>query len=90
MKASTNWIFDLCPALREKGVTVQMLAHKFAHAGIAVDGVHKYGEGAEACVLAQVVSFRPHPSRAQLKLVTVDVGTRQQEVVCGAPNVPEP
>jgi phenylalanyl-tRNA synthetase beta chain len=89
MKASTNWIFDLCPALREKGVTVGTLAHKFAHAGIAVDGVHKYGEGAEACVLAQVVSMRPHPSRGQLNLVTVDVGGgKTQEVVCGAPNVP--
>ncbi|MEO7113649.1 MAG: phenylalanine--tRNA ligase subunit beta, partial [Polyangiaceae bacterium] len=74
----------------EKGVTVQMLAHKFAHAGLAVDGVHKYGEGAEACVLAQVVSTRPHPSRGQLNLVTVDVGGgKTQEVVCGAPNVPD-
>ncbi len=90
MKASTNWIFDLCPALREKGVTAEKLAHKFAHAGIAVDGVHKYGEGAEACVLAQVVSMKPHPSRAQLRLVTVDVGGgKTQEVVCGAPNVPD-
>lgn len=90
MKASTNWIFDLCPALREKGVTVEKLAHKFAHAGIAVDGVHKYGEGAESCILAAVVSTKPHPSRGQLKLVTVDIGgSKTQEVVCGAPNVPE-
>ena len=91
MKASTNWIFDLCPALREKSVTVESLAQKFRFAGLAVDSVHKYGEGADACVIAQVVSTRAHPSRAQLKLVTVDVGNgKQQEVVCGAPNVPDP
>lgn len=91
MKASSNWIFELCPALREKGVTAAELAHKFAFAGIAVDGVTKYGEGAEACVVAEVVSMRPHPSRNQLRLVTVNVGGgKQQEVVCGAPNVPDP
>src|SRR5450432_2288282 len=91
MKASTNWIFDLCPALREKGVTPASLAHKFAHAGLAVDGVTKYGEGAETCIVAQVVSMKPHPTRPQLRLVTVDVGGgKQQEVVCGAPNVPDP
>ncbi len=94
MKASANWIFELCPALRENGVTADSLAHKFAFAGLAVDGVVKYGEGAESCVVAEVVSMRPHPSRGQLRLVTVRVesgaGGKTQEVVCGAPNVPDP
>ena len=90
MKASSNWIFELCPQLRENGVTAESLAHKFAFAGLAVDGVMKYGEGADACVVAEVVSMRPHPSRNQLRLVTVDVGGRTQGVVCGAPNVPDP
>ncbi|HEX7667804.1 MAG TPA: phenylalanine--tRNA ligase subunit beta, partial [Polyangiaceae bacterium] len=90
MKASSNWIFELCPALREKGVTAEALADKFAFAGLAVDGVHHYGKGAEACIVAAVVSMRPHPSRGQLRLVTVDVGGKTQEIVCGAPNVPDP
>ena len=34
---------------------------------------------------------RPHPTKSGLRLVTVDRGGgAQQEVVCGAPNVPEP
>ncbi len=49
-----------------------------------------YALGAEACVVASVVSTRQHPSRTGLRLVTVDRGGAQQEVVCGAPNVPEP
>lgn len=91
MKASSNWIFELCPALRDKGVTAEALATKFAFAGLAVDGVHHYGKGADACIVAEVVSLRPHPSRGQLRLVTVNVGGgKTQEIVCGAPNVPDP
>jgi phenylalanyl-tRNA synthetase beta chain len=35
--------------------------------------------------------MRPHPQKSGLRLVTVDRGGgTQQEIVCGAPNVPEP
>jgi phenylalanyl-tRNA synthetase beta chain len=33
---------------------------------------------------------RPHPSKSGLRLVTVDRGGATQELVCGAPNVPDP
>ncbi|HEY8073173.1 MAG TPA: phenylalanine--tRNA ligase subunit beta, partial [Labilithrix sp.] len=41
-------------------------------------------------VVARVTGVRPHPSKSGLRLVTVDRGGGQQEVVCGAPNVPDP
>jgi phenylalanyl-tRNA synthetase beta chain len=86
MKASHRWLSQLVPGLPNP----KELADKLTHAGIEVEGLHAYGAGTEACVVAWVVSSRPHPSKSQLKLVTIDRGGTTQEVVCGAPNVPEP
>ncbi|HEY1691383.1 MAG TPA: phenylalanine--tRNA ligase subunit beta [Polyangiaceae bacterium] len=86
MKASVRWLRELCPGLPDDPAAI---AARFTAAGLEVEGTHAYGLGAEACVAAAVVSTRPHPSRTGLRLVTVDRGGAQQEVVCGAPNVPE-
>jgi len=89
VKASYNWIRELVPGLR---ATPEELAARFTAAGLAVDGLRAYGAGIEPCLVAKVVGVRPHPSRSGLRLVTVDAGPSRaaQEVVCGAPNVPEP
>jgi phenylalanyl-tRNA synthetase beta chain len=87
MKASVRWLRELCPQLPDDP---NALAARLTAAGIAVDAVVPFGLAAEACVVARVVSTRPHPSRSGLRLVTVDNGAGQQEVVCGAPNVPDP
>jgi phenylalanyl-tRNA synthetase beta chain len=86
MKASVRWLRELCPELPDDAAAI---AARLTSAGLEVEGTEAFGLGAEACIVARVVSSRPHPSRAGLRLVTVDRGTAQQEVVCGAPNVPE-
>ena len=87
MKASLRWLRELCPQLPEDAAVI---AARLTAAGVEVEATHAYGLGAEACLVASVVSTRPHPSRAGLRLVTIDRGRAQQEIVCGAPNVPEP
>jgi phenylalanyl-tRNA synthetase beta chain len=87
MKASVRWLRELCPQLPDDA---KALAERFTAAGLEVEGTTAFGLGAEACVVAAVVSTRPHPSRSGLRLVTVDAGTAPQEIVCGAPNVPDP
>jgi phenylalanyl-tRNA synthetase beta chain len=87
MKASVRWLRELCPQLPDDPAA---LAARLTAAGLEVEGTAAYGLGAEACVIASVVSTRPHPSRSGLRLVTIDRGGAQQEVVCGAPNVPDP
>jgi phenylalanyl-tRNA synthetase beta chain len=37
--------------------------------------------------VGQVVGLSPHPNADRLRLATVDLGTDQQTVVCGAPNL---
>jgi phenylalanyl-tRNA synthetase beta chain len=87
MKASVRWLRELCPSLPDDAAAI---AARLTSGGLEVETTHAFGLGAEACVLAAVVSSRPHPSRSGLRLVTVDRGGAQQEIVCGAPNVPEP
>ena len=87
MKASVRWLRELCPQLPDDA---NAIAERFTAAGLEVEAAHEFGSGSSACVVARVVSTRPHPSRSGLRLVTVDAGRSRQEVVCGAPNVPEP
>ncbi len=85
MKASFGWLRALVPGLPD----AKVVATRLTSAGLEVEAISEFGSGAEACVLAWVVSSRPHPSKSGLKLVTVDRGGGVQEVVCGAPNVPD-
>ena len=87
MKASYNWLRELVPQLT---ATPAELAAKLTGAGLEVEGMTEYGEASEACLVVRVESIRPHPSKSGLRLVTVDRGGAKQEVVCGAPNVPDP
>lgn len=87
MKASYNWLRALLPGL---GASAQELAARFTFAGLEVEGLSEYGAGTETLVVAEVRKIEPHPSRAKLRLVTVERGGGEQRVVCGAPNVPEP
>jgi phenylalanyl-tRNA synthetase beta chain len=91
MRASYRWIAALVPGLT---ASPRELADRLTAAGLEVEGVTEYGAAATACVVAEVVSTRPHPTKSGLRLVTVDrTGDDRAprlEVVCGAPNVPEP
>ncbi|MDB4936698.1 MAG: Phenylalanyl-tRNA synthetase beta chain [Labilithrix sp.] len=86
MKASYNWLKELVPQLT---ASPKELAARLTGAGLEVEGILEYGAASEACIVSRVVSTRPHPTKSGLRLVTVDRGNAQQEVVCGAPNVPE-
>src|SRR5690349_20848431 len=89
MKASCLWLKELVPAM-DRAITPREIATRFTQAGLEVEGISEYGAGARACVLVRVTGVRPHPTKSGLRLVTVDRGGASQEVICGAPNVPEP
>src|ERR1700685_3792377 len=88
MKASYRWIRALVPLLTASPAE---LAERFTMAGLEVEGLSTYGEGALGCVVARVVAKKPHPTKSGLTLVEADSGaTPTLEIVCGAPNVPDP
>lgn len=87
MKASCNWLRELLPGLPDDPAEI---ARRLTGAGLEVEGTSEFGAASRVCVVAKVTGVRPHPSKSGLRLVTVDRGGASQEVVCGAPNVPEP
>jgi tRNA-binding EMAP/Myf-like protein len=86
MKASHTWLRELVPALPDDP---QIIKQTLTNAGLEVEGVHRFGAASTACILVRVESFKAHPSRSGLRLVTVFDGAATREIVCGAPNVPD-
>ncbi len=63
------------------------LANKLTLAGNEVEGMQAIGGNWENIVVGQVIAINPHPNADRLTLATIDLGTDQQTVVCGAPNL---
>src|SRR6188768_1247657 len=87
MRVSYNWIRELLPAL---AASPEEVAARLSGAGLAVDGISRFGVALAEVRVARVTAIEPHPKRSNLRLVTVEHGTGTQKVVCGASNVPEP
>ncbi|MFO0549600.1 MAG: phenylalanine--tRNA ligase subunit beta [Polyangiaceae bacterium] len=98
MKASYLWLCELVRRGIASGggsahfeASPREIAAKLTGAGFEVEGLDRYGAACEHVVVARVLAKEPHPTRAKLSLVTVELsGARTQRVVCGASNVPEP
>jgi phenylalanyl-tRNA synthetase beta chain len=86
MLVSYRWLQELCPV----DADVAEVAHRISLAGLEVEAMEEKGEGLDAVVIAEVRSKSPHPKRDKLTLVRVFDGENELDVVCGAPNVPEP
>jgi len=63
------------------------LASRLTMAGIEVKGMQGIGGTWENIVVGQIVAINPHPNADRLTLPTIDLGTEQITVVCGAPNL---
>ena len=63
------------------------LAERLTMAGSEVKGIEVIGGSWENVLVGQIVAVNPHPNADRLTLPTVDLGTEQQTVVCGAPNL---
>ena len=90
MKVLWNWLLELCDL--DHQVSPQEGAAALTRAGIEIEGLTDLGAGFKGVVVAEVVGKKPHPDAAKLTLVDVITerdGTATQ-VVCGAPNVPDP
>jgi len=90
MKALWSWLLELCDL--PKVPTVDEGIAALTGGGLEIEGATDLGAGFSGVVVAQVVAKRPHPQSQKLTLV--DVITERDgaatQVVCGAPNVPEP
>ncbi|MFC1950259.1 phenylalanine--tRNA ligase subunit beta [Chloroflexota bacterium] len=63
------------------------LAHRLTMAGSEVKGIQVIGGNWENITIGQIIAINPHPNADQLSLPTINLGTEQQVVICGAPNL---
>ncbi len=83
MKVSLNWLREYV----DIKLSPDDLARRLTMAGIEVKGVQVVGGSWDGIVIGQIAAINPHPNADRLKLTTVDLGTGQETVVCGAPNL---
>jgi phenylalanyl-tRNA synthetase beta chain len=89
MRAVWSWLKELCEL--PDGVDAERAATVLTGAGLEVESVESVGGEFSGVVIAEVASKRKHPDADKLTLVDViDASGFATEVVCGAPNVPEP
>ncbi len=63
------------------------LAEKLTMSGTEAEKVHTTGSEWERVVVGQITAVNPHPNADRLRLPTVDTGSGEVSVVCGAPNL---
>ncbi len=83
MKVSLNWLKEYVSI----SLSHSELAQKVTMAGLEVKGVEVVGGQWENIVVGQLTAVNPHPNADRLRLTTVELGTGQETVVCGAPNL---
>lgn len=88
MKISLNWLRELVelPA----GTDADTIAKALTEQGLEVEQLEPKGEELRGVLVAEVLDVKPHPNADKLRIVRVRAGAREENVVCGAPNVPPP
>ena len=91
MKVSLAWLKELlAPGEAVRGLDGAAAARALTMVGLEVEAIEERGRDLGGILVAEVLALRPHPGADKLRLVRVRAGSREEEVVCGAPNVPPP
>jgi len=83
MKVPLSWLKEYV----DVDTSSEELAQKLTSAGLEVADIKVTGGSWDKIYIGQVLAVNPHPNADRLSLATVDLGTRQLTVVCGAPNL---
>jgi len=87
MKVSLNWLKEY--VLPEGRITLPLaeIVEKLTMAGLEVEVAEVIGDWWDNIVVGQITAINPHPDADRLRLATVYLGTGEETVVCGAPNL---
>jgi phenylalanyl-tRNA synthetase beta chain len=83
MKVPLNWLKDYVDVT----LPPAKLAEKLTLAGFEVAEIITKGGSWDNIIIGQITAVNPHPNADRLRLTTVNLGTEQETVVCGAPNL---
>ena len=83
MKISLNWIKQYV----KTDLPAKEIARRLTMVGLEVEAMQVIGGDWEGIVTGQITAVNPHPNADRLTLLDIELGTRKENVVCGAPNV---
>ncbi len=83
MKISINWLKHYI----DTDLTVDQIEEKLTLTGLEVEGVEHIGSKLPGVVVGKVLTCENHPNADRLKVCTVDIGSEEVSIICGAPNV---
>lgn len=84
MYISINWIKDFVDL---EDVDIDNLINRFTLSTAEVEGVIKYGDNTNGVLVGLVEEIKAHPKSEKLKIVKVNIGDKNIQSLCGAPNV---
>ena len=83
MKISLKWLREYVDIT----LSPNELANRLTMAGTETEGVQLIGDNWAGIVIGEIIAINPHPNADRLRMVTIDLGSGQTTVVCGAPNI---
>jgi phenylalanyl-tRNA synthetase beta chain len=84
LKVSLNWIKDYIDL---KGIPAKDIIDKLTMSGLEVEDAVDELESYKDFIVSYVKEKKKHPNADKLSLCTVNTGTEDLQVICGAPNV---
>ena len=84
MLVSINWIKDYVDL---DGCDIKGLINKFTLATAEVEDIYYMGRDVQNVVVGEIKTLENHPESKKLHLLTVDIGDKTVNCVCGAPKV---
>lgn len=86
MQVSLNWLNEFVDL---SDIDVSQIAHELTMSGLEVEAVETVKPQFKNIITAKILKIDQHPNADKLHLVTIDNGTEQKTVVCGAQNIEE-
>lgn len=86
MQVSLNWLNEFVDL---SDIDEKQIAHGLTISGLEVEGIEHIKPQFKNIITAKILKIDSHPNADKLHLVTVDLGTEQKTVVCGAQNIEE-
>ncbi len=86
MYISMNWIKDF---VNLDGIEPEELIHKFNLTTAEIEGYSYKGKDIQGVIFAKIEKVENHPNSDHLHILSVNTGSENLQVVCGAPNVKE-
>ena len=83
MKFTYSWLTDHL----DTNLDAKAIGESLTNIGLELENLTDYSKSHGDFVVASITEFKKHPNADRLNLCTVDDGSKQYQVVCGAHNV---